>query len=70
MCLAEAYYLKARKCHPDKNPSEEAKAQFQQLGEAYQTLSDPSLREKCVQALRCRLCTRAVCSATAAAVQV
>jgi len=42
--VRRAYLRRARECHPDKNPSEDAKAQFQHLQRVYAVLSSPKKR--------------------------
>lgn len=42
--IRTAYRKKASALHPDRNPSAQAHAEFQELQEAYEVLSDPERR--------------------------
>ena len=44
--ISKAFKQKARKLHPDVNHAPNAKDQFQELNEAYETLSDPDKRRQ------------------------
>ncbi|CAE7687665.1 Dnaja3 [Symbiodinium necroappetens] len=50
--IKKAYLGEAKKCHPDLNPSKDAKEKFQQLAEAYQVLGDPDKRHQYDEFLR------------------
>lgn len=43
--VKKAFRKKAKECHPDTNKSPDAEAQFKELGEAYDVLSDASKRQ-------------------------
>jgi DnaJ family protein C protein 9 len=43
--IKKAYRVRALQCHPDKNPSEEAKANFQKLAAAYNILRNPDSKK-------------------------
>jgi len=44
--LKKAYYKGAKQYHPDRNHGDESKEKFQQIGDAYQILSDEETRAK------------------------
>lgn len=45
--IKKAYYLRAKECHPDRHRDDpDAHSRFQKIGEAYNVLSDESLRSR------------------------
>jgi hypothetical protein len=44
--IRKAYLVEAKKCHPDRNRDENSTRRFQELANAYATLSDPNLRQQ------------------------
>ncbi|KAJ1982893.1 DnaJ-like protein [Dimargaris xerosporica] len=44
--IKKQYYKLAMKYHPDKNPDETGQEMFKKISEAYQVLSDPTLRKR------------------------
>tara|TARA_Y100001933_G_scaffold167290_1_gene165479 strand:+ start:414 stop:1796 length:1383 start_codon:yes stop_codon:yes gene_type:complete len=44
--IKKAYYLLAKKYHPDKNKDDISEDKFKKISEAYQILGNPDLREK------------------------
>lgn len=44
--IKSAYYKLTLKYHPDKNKSKEAKVKFQSVSDAYEVLSNPSVRKQ------------------------
>ncbi len=50
--IKKAYLTEAKKCHPDLNPSEDAKDRFQKLAEAYEVLGNLERRASYDYSLR------------------